>query len=102
MSIDNDKPIHYRFDLDCQLQTCIDEYEQEREQVWQNRLEGLIWGIHGLFGHSEAVANSLLRDTNDLVDHESLIDVPVQFTQEQKNFLRASKFTGFRIVKLAV
>ena len=49
MSSDNDKPIHYQFDLDCQLQTCVDEYEQKREQYWRGRLQGADWDARGLF-----------------------------------------------------
>ncbi len=87
MSEDDNKPMHYKCDLDHQLETCVQEYEEEREKFWQGKLEGIDWGRGGLFGHAEAVADCLLRDTNDLVDHDLLKDAPVQFTQEQMDFL---------------
>ncbi len=92
MPTDDDKPIKYRFDLDGQLETCVQEYEEERELYWQSRLQGLDWGVEGLFGHAEAVAKGLLRNADDLVDHRSLADnKPIQFTQEQTEFLHQTR-----------
>lgn len=91
MSSDENKPTHYKFDLDCQLETCVQEYEEERERYWQSRLQGVDWGVKGLFGHAEAVAGSLLGNAHDLVDHQSLPDKPIQFTQEQTEFLNQTR-----------
>jgi hypothetical protein len=61
---ENGKP----HDLDVQLETCIEEFEIDREAYREQRTEGGDWGLHGkLFAHAERIAQMLLSETEQLV-----------------------------------
>jgi hypothetical protein len=77
------------YDLDVQLETCTQEYEEDRDKYWKTRPEGGDWDlVTRLRGHADKVAALLLKDTHDLVKHDGLEGPNDQFGVEHAKYLK--------------
>jgi hypothetical protein len=74
------------YDLDHQLATCIQEFEEDRAEYWRQRTDGADWQER-LFGHAERVATMLLTGADDLMRREANSDEGEQFATEQRRYL---------------
>ncbi|HUT45104.1 MAG TPA: hypothetical protein VMX36_02415 [Sedimentisphaerales bacterium] len=81
------RPGGYKFDLDVQLETTIDNYEQDREQFWQEANEPELAVARVAFTQAETIADALLNSADTLLPHDELPDVKSELGADRTTFL---------------
>jgi hypothetical protein len=79
-------PHHYRWDVDIQLATTLDEYQQDRAIAWEASTDGRDWA-GGLYAHAEKIADSLLHRAAQLATAQDGAEQSPQFRKELDTFL---------------
>jgi len=76
------------YDLDVQLGTCVDMYEEDRRIYWSKRQEGGDWGLQQrLLGHGEWLAATLLSGVENLTRPGADLSGAAAFNDELVAFL---------------
>lgn len=84
---DKNRPLGYQFDLDIQLETAIDTYEQDRTQFWQESHDPEVVVAKIAFSQTERIAEALLESAEALLPNDGLPDIETELGGNRTTFL---------------
>jgi len=82
------RPGGYEFDLDLQLETTIQTYEEDRGQFWEEANPAELAVAKVAFAQAENIADALLKSTDTLLPHGELPDVESGLGVDRTSFLQ--------------
>lgn len=82
------RPGRYEFDLDIQLETVIQTYEDDRDQFWDEADPTEVAVAKVAFAQAENIADALLKSADTLVRHGELPDVEIGLGAYRTTFLQ--------------
>lgn len=82
-----ERPGGYKFDLDGQLETTIQTYEDAREQFWEEANPAELAVAKVAFTQAETIADALLKSADTLLMHDEVPDVKSGLGAERTTFL---------------
>jgi len=85
--VDRDSQGCYDFDLDIQLETTIDSYEQDRKEYWTNSSRVDSSAARILWDQAEHFAEAIVKATEELVTRDGVPDKYSEIAEERKSFL---------------
>lgn len=84
----SDRPLPYQFDLDHQLETCIQQYEEARQEWWQGNSRFFDSRLAEMaYAEAEQAAQVLLKGAEDFVTSDGLVAQSDEMTDQREKFL---------------
>ena len=84
---DKNRPAGYQFDLDVQLETAIDIYEQDRTQFWEESHDPEVVVARIAFSQAERIAEALLKSTDTVLLNDGLPGIETKLGGDRTIFL---------------